>query len=196
MMYSFGRAITAFPLINLLCGLSVEGVENIPEKGGLILASNHASYLDPLALGAACPRKISYMAKEELFRIPLFGWMIRSVGAFPVKRHAADISALKEALRRLKNGEVIALFPEGARRNQEDTAGEPEAGVGFLAQKSGVPVIPALIKGTEKALPKGARFIRPTPVRVRFGRSIIAEKGMPYQECARLIMEGIRLLEK
>jgi len=157
------------------------------------LASNHVSYLDPVVLGVACPRNLNYMAKRELFKNSFFAWILYDVGAFPVKRNSADLSAIREAMRRLKKGQPMVIFPEGSRRfdNRPD---EAEAGVGFLVSKVGVPVIPAFVKGTDKALPQKAKFIRPRKISVRFGEKIYIERRMPYQDIAKKIMISIRHL--
>ena len=176
--------------------MKVTGAENIPKKGGFILASNHISYLDPGAVGTSCPRKLSYMAKEELFSKNMFASWLRAVGGFPVKRKTADLSAVKEAMRRVKAGGGLLLFPEGARRSEGDNTDSPLEGVGFLATKLNVPVIPACIKGSDKALPKGAKFFRTEKISVCFGKQISIDQKMPYQDAALLIMEKIRQLQK
>ena len=158
------------------------------------MASNHASNLDPVALGVAVsPRCLNYMAKYELFKNPFFSWWLYKVGAFPLKRESADLSAIREAMRRVKAGGGLLLFPEGTR-STDGTALKPQEGVGFLTVKLGVPVIPAFVKGTYDALPKGAKFIRPKKVCVYFGRQISVERGSPYQQIARDIMDNIRRL--
>lgn len=157
------------------------------------MASNHLSYLDPAVLAIACPREVNFMAKEELFKIPLFSDLIRALGAFPVRRNTADISALKEAMKRVKAGNGLLLFPEGSRK--EGTADlEPQAGIGFLAAKINAFVIPAFISGTDLALPKGAKVIKASKVSVTFGKQIPIERGMPYKETAQRIMDHIRHL--
>ncbi len=173
--------------------IKVSGGENIPQKGGFILASNHLSYLDPAVLAIACPRKLNFMAKKELFNIPLFSNVISAAGAFPVKRNTADITALKEAMKRINAGNGLLVFPQGSRK-EGSTDLEPQGGIGFLAAKINALVIPAFISGTEKALPKGAKFIKAAKVSVTFGRQISVEKGMPYKEIAQKIMDSIRLL--
>lgn len=169
------------------------GKKNIPKKGSFILASNHTSYLDPIVLGAACPRKLNFMAKQELFRNPLFSWLISNVGAFPVERDSADLSALKEAMRRVKQGKPLLLFPEGSRK-LDNGFSQPHPGIGFLVAKLGVTVVPAFVKGTESALPKNAKFFRPKKIFVRFGKQISLERGLPYQDIALKIMGNIRQL--
>lgn len=180
-------------MFKVLFRFRVKGREHIPRKGAFILASNHVSYLDPIALGVACPRKLNFMAKQELFVNPWFSKLMSAVCAFPIKRDSADLFALKEAMRRLKSGKALVLFPEGSRRF-DGTSAEPQAGIGFLAAKLNVPVVPAWIKGTAVALPKGAKSIKPVKVSVYFGKQIFIERRMPYQEIAKTVMENIRHL--
>jgi len=193
MLYRFLR-FCGLVLTRLFFHFEVRGRENIPKVGGFILASNHVSYIDPTVLGFACSRRLTFMAKEELFRNPLFSWFLFKVEAFPIKRNSADIAALKEAMRRIKKGKALVLFPEGRRSDTKATFSQPSAGVSFLAEKLNVPVIPAFIKGTEKALPKGAKFIRLAKISVYFGKQIQTERGAPYQSTAQMIMAKIRHL--
>jgi len=192
MLYSISRFLSLV-IFKILFRIKATGIENIPRRGGFILASNHISYLDPVAVGVVCPRKLNYMAKEELFRNPLFGRYLSCIKTFPVKRNSADLSAIKEAIRRVRRGEGLVLFPEGSRRF-DSTSKEPYAGIGFLAAKLDVPVIPAFVKGTDKALPAGAKFIKLTEVSVCYGKQISIERRMPYQDIASHIMDSIRHL--
>lgn len=180
-------------ILKVFFRMKVYGQENIPKKGGFILASNHVSYIDPPAVGAAANRRVKFMAREDLFSHPLLGWWLRNVEVIPVKRDSADLSALKAAMKILKQGRGLALFPEG-RRSTDGKIGEPEPGIGFLAAKTGVPVIPTFVSGTEKALPKGAKKIKPHQVSVCFGKQILIERRMPYQDIANNIMQEIRHL--
>lgn len=182
------------PLFKLFFRMKVRGAENIPKRGGFILASNHVSFLDPLALGAASGRNFNFMTRDSLFKIPVFGSLIKAVDAFPVKRDSADRGALKEAMRRVKAGRALALFPEGTRQDTDGALAEPAAGIGFLAARLAVPVIPAFISGTEKALPRHAKFIRRARVSVSFGKQISMEGRMPYEDIAMRIMDDIRHL--
>ncbi|MDI6758560.1 MAG: lysophospholipid acyltransferase family protein [Candidatus Omnitrophota bacterium] len=192
MFYSFLRSLGII-IFKILFRFQVRGLKYIPEKGGFILASNHASYLDPILLGIACRRPLNYMAKKELFHNRLLSIFFLKINIFPVKRDSADIKALKEAMRRLKMGGALVLFPEGSRRF-DSTSGEPYPGVGFLSAKVGVPIVPAFIKGTQEAWPKNTRLIRPKKISVTFGKKISYEKGVSYQEIAQLIMASIREL--
>ena len=130
------------------------------------------------------------MARHDLFSNPLFGKALLNVGAFAVKRNSADASALKEAIRRLRRGSGLVVFPEGSR-GFEGRRFDPQAGIGFLAAKTKVPVIPAYIKGTDKALPKGAKFIRLHRISVSFGREIPIGHKKDYQDIAKEIMAEI-----
>ena len=154
--------------------------------------SNHLSYLDPIAVGTACPRKVSFMAKDTLFNYPFLRGWLKAVGAIPVKRGAPDLSAIKTAMHNAASGKGLALFPEGTRRTKENAFIDPEPGAGFLADKLNVPVIPALVSGTEDALPRGAKFLRPVKVRVKFGQEIHIERGKPYREISEAIMANIK----
>lgn len=157
------------------------------------MASNHVSFLDPIALGVATSRRLNYMARHDLFNNPFFSWLLFNVNAFPVKRDSADKSALKEGIKRLRSGGGLVVFPEGTRSRDGVLFG-PQPGIGFIAAKSAVPVIPAFVQGTEKAWPKGAKRIRLGQVSVYFGKQISIEGRMPYQDIAQQIMDNIRHL--
>jgi 1-acyl-sn-glycerol-3-phosphate acyltransferase len=182
-------------ILKSLFRLQVYGRENIPKEGGFILASNHTSLLDPVILGVASQRRLNFMAKEELFHVPLLSWVISRVGAFPVKRQGADLSAVREALCRLKSAEGLVLFPGGSRSTKE-VSYTSQPGVAFLALKGNIGIVPAFIKGAEDILPKGARFIRPGRLSVYFGRQIFIERRQAhnYQEIADYIMGRINSL--
>lgn len=193
MIHTFGRLV-CYLFSTFLFPIKVSGKKNIPAEGGFIVASNHVSYLDPIVVGVACPRKLNYMARHELFLNPLFGAILYKVNAFPVKRNSADIKAMKEAIQRVgKKGQGLLVFPEG-RRGAPGLKLTPQAGVGFLVRKLGVPVIPAFVSGSEHALPKGAKFIRPSRVYVSFGKQVHFTEGMSPHEIAQHIMDDIRHL--
>lgn len=173
--------------------LRILGREHVPVRGGFILASNHLSNLDPIAVSCSCPRQVHFMAKEELFRHRFFGGLIRRLNAFPVRRGKADLGAIKEAVRRVNRGGGLLLFIEGTRQ-PEGRLGAPQEGVGFLAAKLQVPVVPVFVQGTGRALPPGAGKVNFVPVTVRFGRPRHVDKSMPHREIAALIMDDIREL--
>ncbi len=178
--------------------MEVIGYHNVPDKGGFIVAANHISYLDPPVIGVALRRKPIFIAKEGLFKIPVIGTFVNYF-SFPLNRNKPQPSTIKEAVRRLKNGEVIVLFPEGTR-SADGNMLDPKRGVGLIAVMSASPVVPALIEGTDKALPVGAKLIRPAKIRVIFGKYIEIEKketSKQFQErISREIMERIKELKK
>lgn len=194
-MLNFLARSLCFIILKLFFHLEISGKENLPKKGGFIFASNHTSFLDPVVAAASCPRRLDFMARDDLFDNLLFGWFISSLGAFPLKRNSADISALKEAIRRVRSGRGLVVFPQGDRMpSAHHLEGESLAGVGFLAAKAGLPVVPAFIQGTDKALPVGAKSIRRHSISVRIGKQINIEKGISYQDISGKIMQEIRLL--
>jgi len=181
-------------ILKLFFRFKVEGRENLPKKGGFILASNHLSFIDPVALGCASLRKLNYFARHDLFKNPLFGRILLAVGAFPVVREKADLSALKEALKRLKSGKGLVVFPEGTRGEAGEKMLQPQSGIGFLALKSGVPVIPAFVSGTQNAMPKNSNSIKIAPISIKFGEPMFIERGLPYADVARKIMARVEKL--
>lgn len=132
------------------------GRENIPEKGGFLLALNHRTNWDVIIAGITCKRPIRYMAKAELFKNRFFAWLITACGAFPVKRGKGDIGAIKSALEKLKNDEVVLLFPEGKRVTslEEEKQTRAKPGAVMIAVHAQVPIVPAYISGTFKPFSK------------------------------------------
>jgi 1-acyl-sn-glycerol-3-phosphate acyltransferase len=129
------------------------GAENVPASGPLIIACNHVSYLDPPVMGCFCPRRISYMAKKELFEIPILNTAIRALGAYAVDRRGSAAAAIKRSLQVLEEGGTIGIFPEGTR-NLSGTV-TPQTGVALLASLANAPVVPACIRGSDRALRLG-----------------------------------------
>jgi cytidylate kinase len=180
--------------------LSWEGVENIPREGGVILASNHISYYDPPFVSVSCPREVHFMAKRELFSIPILGFIIRNLNAFPVNRGKYDRQALEAAINVLKRGEALIVFPEGTRSRKKGEFLSPKAGIGVLAREGQVPIVPTFISGSDKLAKVFFSFGR---VRVIFGKPIPTEwvmsvpGGKPgYSQIAEEVMGRIGALKK
>lgn len=148
LLYRIGRAICRTYLV-LRYGWRIEGLENIPTEGPVILVANHISYLDPPLLGAAVKRPVHFMAKAELFRNRIFGSILRRVNAFPVERGAADRKAIRRSLEILAEGNVLVMFPEGTRSKTGELL-PGQSGVAMLALRSRAHVVPAGIAGTSK----------------------------------------------
>jgi 1-acyl-sn-glycerol-3-phosphate acyltransferase len=167
----------------------VIGSENVPEKGGVIVAANHASYLDPPVIGVALKRQATFMAREGLFKIPLLGAFVRTF-SFPVRRGRPQPSTIKEAVKRLKRGELIVMFPEGVR-SVDGRLLDAKRGVGVITAISGKPVVPTLIEGTKKALPVGTSFLRPAKITVKFGKPLMIYKEETDKEIQEMICKNI-----
>ncbi|HDZ77507.1 MAG TPA: 1-acyl-sn-glycerol-3-phosphate acyltransferase [Candidatus Omnitrophica bacterium] len=194
MLYIICRFIW-FVLFKIFVGLKGYGRDNIPKSGGFILASNHASNMDPVAIGVASARPINFMAKEELFSNKFFGFILGRVNVFPVKRGKADLSSIKEAIKRLKRGEGLLLFPQGTRRDTIELE-DAKGGVGFFASKAGVPIVPTLIKGSDVSLPKGSKLPKRTGVNICFGQPIYTKPNQDYNQIAQSVISAIKQLEQ
>lgn len=142
-----------------ILGTRVIGVENIPKDGAFILAANHVSNWDPPFLGAFMEREVCYMGKEELFKNPIMAAICRGLHVFPVKRGAADKTAIKTAVKILKDGKCFGIFPEGTR-SKTGKLGKAEPGVSLIAAMTKAPIIPAAIINTEKIFSKEKFFPR------------------------------------
>ena len=188
-LYRAGQVVQSF-VYHLLWRLNVSGVENIPGPGqGAILAANHRSLIDPPLVGCDLAFPLFYFAKAELFRVPVLGWYIRRVNSFPVSRTDHDIGAFKMALRVLHGNQKLLLFPEGGRRLDPKRQFKSKAGVGMLAGKAQVPVVPVGIIGSDRL----DRFAR---VHVRFGKALPppAPEDLDYQRYSDRVMEHIKEL--
>jgi 1-acyl-sn-glycerol-3-phosphate acyltransferase len=169
--YDFGSGVTA---LLWLGRMKVTGRENIPTEGPFILAPNHVSYADPPVAGAGCRRvrRLCYMAKAELFRIPVMRSLIRS-WAFPVHRGSADREAIRTSLRVLQSGGGLVMFPEGGRAPNGKALLPGELGVAMVAARAGnVPVIPCGLVGLDRCWPHGRPFPIPFPIEVRYGKPL------------------------
>lgn len=155
----------------------ISGVRKIPRTGGAIIVSNHLHNVDPVLICIACPRPIHYMAKEELFRIPVIGWLITRVGAFPVDRDRMDRRALRRAEATLSQGIALGIFPEGTR-SRSHAIERVHEGVGMFALRSRVPIVPVAITGSEFLPFNGAKTDRSGPRRLR--PTVAIEFGEPF----------------
>lgn len=152
-------------------GLTVRGQEHVPKQGPFILASNHLSFLDPPVLGAACPRRLSFMAREDLFGVGFLAFLMRGLHVISLKRGESDIAAIREAVHRLHRGDVVAIFPEGTRQ-QSGKLSAANRGVGLLAMTARVPIVPVLLRGTFEAMPPTTNRFHRAKIRVAFGPAI------------------------
>ncbi|MBL7197919.1 MAG: 1-acyl-sn-glycerol-3-phosphate acyltransferase [Candidatus Omnitrophica bacterium] len=182
-------------IFKLFFRIRIQGLDNIPTQGAFILASNHNSYLDPPILAVGCyrkKRKLSFLAKQELFHNRIFGWYIKKLGAFPIRRNWGDISAIKESIRRIRNGQPLVIFPEGGR-SLDGKIKEGFPGIALLASKTKIPVIPAFIKGSDCVLDGGIKSLRFCRIYIKFGKPLIFYRERPqyYSEVTDRIMTSI-----
>jgi 1-acyl-sn-glycerol-3-phosphate acyltransferase len=186
----------------------VYGAENVPTTGAVILASNHASFLDPPLVGSGLKRDINYLARESLFRFPGIGALLRSWNSVPVDREGGGAKGLKIILGRLLNGAGIILFPEGTR-SRDGNLQPARAGIGLVVAKSEAPVVPVRVFGTFDAYGRNSKFPLPKHVAVKYGKVMMFEKLRAeakdcskdrlkeiYQEIADEIMAAIAALKE
>lgn len=191
MWYSF-VGFVFHVIFKIIFRLEVIGVENIPKTGPVVIASNHASLLDPPLVGSSSSRKVNFMAKEELF-VPVFGPLCASLGAFPVKRGEVDLNAMKRALQILKNQEVLGIFPEGTR-SKTGALGHAEPGALAIANKGKALVVPTAVIGSNLSLQKTFW----PKVKVVFGEPLSFSEGrmnkVELEKNSEILMEKIRIL--
>ena len=179
----------------------VIGTEHIPSTGPFLIASNHASLLDPPIVGCQVSRQMRFFARKTLWNTVGFGWWLNQVETIPVDRDSGDVAAIRRVLQALHENRAIVLFPEGTR-SPDGQLQKPKAGVGLMACKTGVPVVPCRVYGSYEAFGKGVKIPRlGTPVSVVFGPPIPAsEYDVPgsgkerYQIASQRIMDRIAAL--
>jgi 1-acyl-sn-glycerol-3-phosphate acyltransferase len=189
--YRFSRALCKL-IVQLVYGFRSIDSRFVPASGAVIVACNHVSYLDPVVLGIGFRRPVTYLAKKQLFAIPVLGPIITALGVYPLDRDAGGVAAIRAAVRALKDGRCVGIFPEGTRNLTGDVEGK--GGAALLGALSGAPVVPAAISGTRHARP----FRR---IRVIYGEPITVERkrkadGDDLEKWTAEIMRRIRALEE
>lgn len=155
--------------------LEVHGQEHLPE-GAYVLAPVHRSNIDTPLVAGVTTRRLRYMGKDSMWRLRAPGWLFSALGAFPVKRGTADRAALRRCLEVLAEGEPLVVFPEGGRRSGP-VVGEISEGAAYLAIRAGVPLVPVGIGGSERAMAKGSKIVRPVPTAVVVGPPLLPPEG-------------------
>jgi 1-acyl-sn-glycerol-3-phosphate acyltransferase len=170
-LYHLFKWSVVSPMLHVYFRGRIYGASQVPRQGPLIVVSNHASDFDPPLLSNCVGRPVSFMAKEELFRVPVLSSAIRLYGAYPVKRGSADRSAIRAAIAQLEQGWAVGIFLQGTR-TPDARIPAPKLGAAMIAAKTQVPLLPVSLWGTQAILPKGGKFPRPVPVTVRIGHPI------------------------
>lgn len=179
MFYDFASFAVRL-LLAVLARCSVEGTERLPRDGAFLIVSNHLSLIDPPVLGALIPRRIVFMAKEELFHVPIIGQLVSWYGAFAIRRGEADRQALRKAVGVLEHGQVLGMFPEGTR-SKTGKMNEAHPGAALIALLSGATVVPVAITGTDRVQSPLSLLTRPR-IAVRVGEPFKMERVRSRKE--------------
>ena len=170
-VYACVSYLLVFPIFRFLFRGQTIGSSNLPKTGGVVVVSNHGSHLDPPILGHALGRPIAFMAKSELFRVPILSFIISACGAYPVKRGAGDREALRTASNRLSEGWATGVFLDGTRQDN-GRVNNPKAGAALLAGRAGCPILPVAIVNSQRAFSKGSLIPRFVSIHLRVGELI------------------------
>lgn len=176
-------------LLDTLGGLYVQGEENVPATGPVLMVSNHTSYLDPVAIGDASPRRVVFMAKAELFKNAVLGFLLRGVDSFPVRRGEPDRQAFKTTFAMLEDSRAVCIFPEGTRHEGEGL-GEAEPGAALFAIRTGCPVVPVYVSGTNRMLDRKGKLHR-AKVTVAFGEPFTLDRKADKDAAGGMLMDAI-----
>jgi 1-acyl-sn-glycerol-3-phosphate acyltransferase len=191
--------LLVFPVYRLLFRGRTAGNANVPEEGALVVVANHGSHLDPPLLGHALGRPVAFMAKAELFRVPLLGPIIRACGAYPVARGASDREAIRTATDRLQQGWATGVFLDGTRQS-DGRVNDPQPGAALLAARAGVPLLPVAIINSHRALGPGQSQPRLVPVHIRIGTPVpppASRRRADLDATTRVVQEQInRMLDQ
>ncbi|MDR0401893.1 MAG: 1-acyl-sn-glycerol-3-phosphate acyltransferase [Endomicrobium sp.] len=185
-LFLIGRKIFKF-IFTFFYRLNISGLENIPSKSGSIIVSNHLSFFDPPLIGSAINRPIYFMAKKELFDVPILNFLIKRTHAFPIERNKQDINGMKNAIFILKNGHLLLMFPEGSR-SKNSKIGKAKAGAGMLACNTQLPLIPVKLKNTNLML----KFKR---LEVKFGMPIYPPKKFTKHDYIVLSQKALDIIK-
>jgi 1-acyl-sn-glycerol-3-phosphate acyltransferase len=174
--YRLVSNLLVFPIFRGLFRGSTRGLEHVPLQGPLVVVANHGSHLDPPLLGHALGRPVAFMAKAELFEVPVLGAVIRACGAYPVRRGASDREAIRTATARLEQGWATGVFLDGTRQ-ADGRVNAPLPGAALLAARSGSPLLPVAIRNSHRALGSGSRHPRLIPIELCIGELVPPPSG-------------------
>lgn len=190
LLYYLFKWLVVAPVLRLYFRGRVRGAHNMPQRGPVIVVSNHASDFDPPLLSSAVRRPVAYMAKEELFEVPVLSQAIALYGAYPVKRGSADRSALRAALAKSEQGWAVGIFLSGTR-TKDGRIPDAKLGAALIAAKMQAPLLPVSLWGTHQILPKGAKFPRFVPITIRVGQLIPPPASTDRAELERITQQCV-----
>ncbi|MBV9387418.1 MAG: 1-acyl-sn-glycerol-3-phosphate acyltransferase [Chroococcidiopsidaceae cyanobacterium CP_BM_ER_R8_30] len=188
LLYHLFKWSVVSPMLHIYFQGRTYGAEHVPRQGPLVVVSNHASYFDPPILSSCVGRPVAYMAKEELFHIPILQQAIQLYGAYPVSRESADRSAIRSALKYLEAGWATGVFLQGTRTT-DGRITEPKLGAALIAAKAKAPLLPVSLWGTQGILTKGSAIPRLVSITVRIGQPIAAPSSTERQELESLTQQ-------
>jgi 1-acyl-sn-glycerol-3-phosphate acyltransferase len=181
LLYHLFKWTAVSPMLHLYFRGRIHGAEQVPMSSKLIVVANHASDFDPPLLSAAVRRPVSYMAKEELFKVPVLRQAIRLYGAYPVKRGSPDRSAIRAALKQLEQGWAVGIFLQGTR-TVDGRIPSPKIGAALIAARAQASLLPVSLWGTHEIFKKGSALPRPVPLTIRIGEPIAPPTSTDRQE--------------
>ena len=193
LLYRLFKWSVVSPIFRVYFRGKVYGAEKVPQSGPLLVVSNHASYFDPPILSNCMGRPVAFMAKEELFKVPILKQAITLYGAYPVNRQAVDRSALRATVAALKKGWLAGIFLQGTRTS-DGRITKPKLGAAMIAAKSQLPLLPVSLWGTEKILVKGSSVPRPVPITVRIGDLIAPPSSQQKSELEKVTQQCTQVI--
>ncbi|MBD2498403.1 1-acyl-sn-glycerol-3-phosphate acyltransferase [Nostoc sp. FACHB-280] len=183
------------PMLHAYFRGKIYGVENVPQSDPLVVVSNHASYFDPPIVSNCVRRPVAYMAKQELFEIPVLAQAMKLYGAYPVSRGSADRNAIRAALECLENGWAVGVFLQGTR-TPDGRITDPKKGAALLAAKAQAPILPVSLWGSEGILEKGSSIPRAVPLTIRIGEVIAPPSSTNKDELERITQKCTQVINE
>ncbi len=195
LLYHLFKWSVVAPTLGLYFRGRVYGIDQVPQHGPLVVVANHASDFDPPLVSCSVRRPVSYMAKEELFRVPVLSSAIRLYGAYPVKRGSADRSAIRAAITQLNQGWAVGIFLSGTRTD-DGRIPEAKLGAALIAAKTGAPLLPLSLWGTDQIFAKGSLIPRPVPITIRIGAVIPAPASTQRDDLAGVTQQCVEAIHQ
>ncbi|HHP7243931.1 MAG TPA: lysophospholipid acyltransferase family protein [Elainellaceae cyanobacterium] len=195
LLYHAFKWTVVSPSLHVYFRGQIHNPDRVPQQGPLIIVSNHASDFDPPIVSSCVRRPVAYMAKEELFKVPVLGRAIHLYGAYPVKRGAADRSAIRQAIAKLEDGWAVGIFLQGTR-TPDARIPSPKLGAALIAAKTQIPLLPVSVWGTQAIIQKGSPLPQPVPITVRIGNLISPPSSSDRDELTALTHQCVKEIHR